>query len=127
MTSKNVRPLLSRGDRRRLEAAGEDSASVDDVQEDAEAGDGRVGRRMRRRLDMDGGRVKFGLRIHPRVLRSVDLASWDLDLGLSEFIERAVINYLAEAGYSVSELEAVAGGDAGPAAGARRVSGSGSD
>ena len=125
MTSKNVRPLLSRGDRKRLEAAGEDSVSVDGGQEDGEAGGSQGGRRMRRRLDMDGGRVKFGLRIHPRVLRSVDLASWDLDLGLSEFIERAVISYLAEAGYSVSELEAVAVGGAFSPAVAGRGSGPG--
>lgn len=101
-SSRSAKPLVSREARRQQKSRPAEPVEGEEAGEHLEEVNGTGnGRRMRRRLDLDGGPVKFGLRIHPRLLRAVDLASWDMDLGQSEFIERAVARYLVECGYTV--------------------------
>lgn len=127
MTQRNGhRPLLSRKARKEQAVdelvLAEEAGGEEDGRGPEGTGPGRGaggGRRMRRKLDVDGERVKFGLRIHPGLLRAVDLGSYDMDLGKSEFIERAVARYLRDCGYSVPGLEGIEaatgswGGDSG--------------
>lgn len=123
--AKGAKPLVSRDARRRgvgvangaEPSAASDGGGVNDglgvvdavATAETELNGEKSSRRMRRRLDLEGEPVKFGLRIHPKLLRAVDLASWDMDLGKSEFIERAVASYLVECGYSVPGFEPGAG------------------